>query len=92
MSQGFFQTLHFFFIKKWYFDILYNRYIATVIYEYGLSLYTLGDQGLLEFVGPQGIFNQLSNVPSLRTLSVTEQYNLVLTSVAVLLFLFFGLF
>jgi len=91
MSQGFVQTLHFFFIKKWYFDILYNRYIATVIYEYGLSLYTLGDQGLLEFVGPQGIFNQLSNVPSLRTLSVTEQYNLVLTSVGVLLFLFFGL-
>jgi len=92
MNSYFFQEIHFFFIKKWYFDILYNTYIATYIYKVGSSLYALGDQGLLEFFGPQGIFYQLSRVPYVKSLDTTIQYNLVLAVLSVLMFFFFGFF
>jgi len=92
MNSYFFQEIHFFFIKKWYFDILYNSYIATYIYKVGSSLYALGDQGLLEFFGPQGIFYQLSRVPYFKSVDTTIQYNLVLAALSILMFFFFGFF
>ena len=92
MNSRFFQEIHFFFIKKWYFDILYNSYVATYIYKAGSSLYALGDQGLLELFGPQGIFYQLSRVSYVKSLDTTIQYNLVLTVLSILMFFFFGVF
>ena len=57
-----------------------------------LVLYVLGDQGLLEFVGPQGIFNALSSVPCFKSVEVPILYNLMLTSISILTFLFFSFF
>lgn len=90
MFPGIFREVHFFLIKKWYFDILYNRYIATVFYKWGYQLYTLGDQGLLELMGPQGIFNQLSNVSVIDSVDATIHYNLILTGFSIMVFFFFG--
>ena len=92
MLSFFTRELHFFLIKKWYFDILYNRYIATVFYKVGYDLYVLGDQGLLEFIGPQGIFNTLSRVPVVKSVEVPILYNLILTVISILTFLFFSFF
>ena len=92
INTFFTKELHFFLIKKWYFDILYNRYCATVFYKLGFFFYTLGDQGLLELIGPQGIFNQLVRVPIIKTLDVTVQYNLVLTAVSLLAFFLMSFF
>ena len=92
MLSFFTRELHFFLIKKWYFDILYNRYIATVFYKVGYDLYVLGDQGLLEFIGPQGIFNTLSRAPVVKSVEVPILYNLMLTVISILTFLFFSFF
>jgi NADH-ubiquinone oxidoreductase chain 5 len=45
-----------FFIKKWYFDIIYNNYIANklLIFGYNISFKIL-DRGLIELIGPLGI-------------------------------------
>jgi len=92
MNMFVIKQLHFFLIKKWYFDILYNRYCATVCYNLGSFFYTVGDQGLLEFMGPQGIFNQLVRVPAIKVLDVTVQYNLVISAISLLSFFIMGLF
>jgi proton-translocating NADH-quinone oxidoreductase chain L len=86
------KEIHFFFIKKWMFDILYNRYIATDIYKAGSKLYQLGDQGLLELIGPQGIFNALSKAPTTPNMPAPLQYNVALTTISILMFLFFSFF
>jgi NADH-ubiquinone oxidoreductase chain 5 len=88
----FVKELHFFLLKKWYFDILYNRYCATLFYKFGIDLYKLGDQGILELIGPQGIFNQLVRVPIIKTIDITIQYNLVLTAMSLLSFFVIGFF
>jgi NADH:ubiquinone oxidoreductase subunit 5 (subunit L)/multisubunit Na+/H+ antiporter MnhA subunit len=54
------QTLHFFLVKKWGWDIVYNRYVATNIFGFGGYLYITVDQGYLESYGPQGLARGLS--------------------------------
>jgi proton-translocating NADH-quinone oxidoreductase chain L len=83
------RQIHFFFMKKWYFDIIYNRYIATNIYALGSFLYRNGDQGLLEFVGPQGIYNFLSTFVVKKNFNPTIYYNLILSGVTILIVLMF---
>lgn len=84
------KEVHFFFIKKWYFDILYNNFIASFVFKVGSWFYSLGDQGVLELFGPQGLFHWLSAMSPMKSLDTTMQYNLILTSVSILFFLFFG--
>ena len=48
-------SLHFFLVKKWFWDRLYNHYIATKLYLTGGYLYEKGDQGYFELAGPQGL-------------------------------------
>lgn len=71
---------------------MYNSYIATYIYKAGFSLYALGDQGLLEFFGPQGIFYRLSRVSYVKSVDTTIQYNLILTVLSILMFFFWCFF
>jgi NADH-ubiquinone oxidoreductase chain 5 len=90
MKNSTFKELHTFLIKKWYFDILYNNYIARPLYNFGYELYILGDQGFLEYFGPQGIYNQLSQIKTIKSLEVPLQFNLILTTISILVFIFFG--
>jgi proton-translocating NADH-quinone oxidoreductase chain L len=90
----FVRQVHFFFMKKWYFDIIYNHYIAKNIYALGGFLYKNGDQGLLEFIGPQGIYSLLLVNKVKKYANATMYYNFLLMAVTVvmitgLLFIFF---
>ncbi len=51
------QQIWIFFNNKGFFDILYNTILADRIITMGIWTYMYGDQGILEYVGPQGIFN-----------------------------------
>jgi NADH:ubiquinone oxidoreductase subunit 5 (subunit L)/multisubunit Na+/H+ antiporter MnhA subunit len=88
-NHKYIRQLHFFVMKKWYFDILYNRYIATNIYALGSFLYKNGDQGLLEFVGPQGLYTFLSFFILKKNYNSTIYYNIILCNVTVLIVLVF---
>ena len=85
MNMGFWRQLHAFPLKKWYFDICYNYFVAWTIYRWGQTCYQQGDQGLLEMCGPQGMFYQLQNLPStiaLRGLSVDKLFTLLMVSLS----------
>ena len=46
----------YFFSKKWYFDILYNKYIVLPLFFISYSqIYQIVDKGLLELIGPTGL-------------------------------------
>jgi proton-translocating NADH-quinone oxidoreductase chain L len=60
MNNSVINSLYAFFVKKGYFDIIYNHYIARPIYKLGWWLYKYGDQGVFEWLGPQGIYYVLS--------------------------------
>lgn len=51
-----FQGIHAFLVNKWGFDTFYNYFILTRIYLLGYYCYIYGDQGVLEWVGPQGFY------------------------------------
>jgi proton-translocating NADH-quinone oxidoreductase chain L len=62
MTNSFVRQLHFFTIKKWYFDIIYNNYIAAKVYKVGYTFYESGDQGVIEWFGPQGFYTILTKI------------------------------
>jgi len=90
--NSFVRQVHFFLMKKWYFDIIYNRYIATNIYALGSFFYRNGDQGLLEFIGPQGIYKFLLMFRVKRGFEPTMYYNFFFSVVSVFLVIFFLIF
>ncbi len=59
-----FFSLYRFLIKKWYFDIIYNKFVVKPLFFFSYSaVYVVLDKGLLEYFGPFGlkqIFTQLS--------------------------------
>jgi NADH-ubiquinone oxidoreductase chain 5 len=56
-----FKDIHFFLSYKWYFDVIYNRYINYPLLHFGYRLpYKAIDKGLIEIVGPRGIFTSLN--------------------------------
>jgi hypothetical protein len=66
------------------FDIVYNHFIATSIYKLGGFLYKVGDQGLLEVVGPQGLYTALTNYRMIqRSASAPLYLNIILTMTTV---------
>ena len=74
------RQIHFLFMKKWYFDIVYNHFIAANIYKLGGFLYKVGDQGLLELIGPQGLYSVLTNYRMIqRSASAPLYLNIILT-------------
>lgn len=85
----FVRLVHNFLMKKWYFDIIYNRYIATNIYALGSFFYRNGDQGLLEFIGPQGLYKLLLTFRMNRNYNPTVYYNVMIFTVTVTMVLIF---
>lgn len=61
-------SLYHFLSFKWYFDNLYNKYIAKPIFNFGYTIsFKLLDRGLIEFIGPFGItllFKKIINLNS----------------------------
>jgi NADH-ubiquinone oxidoreductase chain 5 len=55
-----------FFIKKWYFDLIYFFFIVKPVLDWGYNItFKLIDRGLIELFGPLGLtrlFNNLSNI------------------------------
>jgi proton-translocating NADH-quinone oxidoreductase chain L len=60
-----YQKIHFFFSKKWYFDIIYNFYIVKYFFNFSYNItFKVIDRGYLEYFGPLNIvrfFNKFSN-------------------------------
>ena len=44
------------FYRKWYFDILQNKFIVQKVFRQSLNCFQIVDKGFLEFFGPSGIF------------------------------------
>lgn len=81
------REIHTYLNKKWNFDIVYNKIIALNIYDLGGIFYKAGDQGLLEFVGPQGINLFLSYFKFNKILSPTGYMEYIIKGVIVYILL-----
>lgn len=46
--------LYNFFIKKWYFDIIYNYFFVRKFLDFGFFTFKQIDRGLIEILGPLG--------------------------------------
>jgi NADH-ubiquinone oxidoreductase chain 5 len=52
-----------FFIKKWYFDNIYNKFIVNTFFYIGYHIsFKLLDRGLFELIGPLGLVRLISNL------------------------------
>jgi NADH:ubiquinone oxidoreductase subunit 5 (subunit L)/multisubunit Na+/H+ antiporter MnhA subunit len=52
-----------FFIKKWYFDNIYNKFVVNIFFFIGYHIsFKLLDRGLFELIGPLGITRLISNL------------------------------
>lgn len=50
------RDMYVFFNKKWYFDIVYNRYIVNKVLEFGYEItFKKLDRGAIELIGPTGL-------------------------------------
>jgi len=54
-----FQFFYRFFIKKWYFDLVYNHYIVFKSLNLYYVVFKSVDRGLFEYIGPTGIVNYI---------------------------------
>ena len=52
-----------FFSKKWYFDLIYNKYIVHKILGFGYNVtFKIIDRGLIELVGPLGLVRVIKSL------------------------------
>lgn len=57
------RSMHRFLAHKWYFDLVYNRFINQPLLEFAYkTVFRFIDKGLLEFVGPTSAGKLLSKV------------------------------
>ena len=79
--------------NKWHFDYIYNYYVVKSLIKFGYSVtYKTLDRGLIEWVGPYGISNQLINFT--RNLSMFHSgqvYNYAFTIFSAATIFAFGL-
>lgn len=55
-SINFFKYLYVFLNKKWFFDKVYNEYLAQFFFKFGYSIsYKFVDRGIFEMLGPTGL-------------------------------------
>jgi NADH-ubiquinone oxidoreductase chain 5 len=58
-----FKKIYIFFSYKWYFDLIYNRFINIPIIKYAyFKIFIILDKGLLEILGPYGVSEQLIKI------------------------------
>lgn len=50
-----FKNIYIFFIKKWYFDVIYNKYIVIPVLNLGFFTFKDIDRGFIEIIGPLGL-------------------------------------
>jgi NADH-ubiquinone oxidoreductase chain 5 len=60
-ETSFGRTVYTFLNGKFFFDILYNKYIISEGLKFGYTISKYLDKGLIELVGPYGLSNLLSN-------------------------------
>jgi NADH-ubiquinone oxidoreductase chain 5 len=52
-----------FFVKKWYFDNIYNHYIVNNVLHFGYHVsFKMIDRGIIELVGPLGITRSINSI------------------------------
>jgi NADH-ubiquinone oxidoreductase chain 5 len=65
-SLNFYKKIYYiytFFIKKWYFDNIYNKFVVNTFFFIGYHIsFKLLDRGLFELIGPLGITRLVSNL------------------------------
>jgi proton-translocating NADH-quinone oxidoreductase chain L len=55
-----FYSFYTFLVKKWFFDIIYNKFLVKPLFFFSYTnIYLILDKGLLEFFGPYGFKNVL---------------------------------
>lgn len=90
-----FKNIYVFLIKKWYFDIIYNKFIINNVLNLGFFTFKNIDRGLIEIMGPLGIV-RLYNILYKKFIVLRTSYihnSLFLIIVGVIFFLtFFGIF
>ena len=63
MYHPFLRRVHRFLSYKWYFDLLYNRYINLPVLRFAFRVpFALIDKGLIEFLGPRGLYSSFLRV------------------------------
>jgi NADH:ubiquinone oxidoreductase subunit 5 (subunit L)/multisubunit Na+/H+ antiporter MnhA subunit len=80
--------------KKWYFDLLYNKYIVSFFFKVSYFVtFKYIDRGVLEYLGPLGLvraFNSLSNnLSKLQSGYVFHYIFLIILSLISTVFLLF---
>jgi len=80
-----------FFIKKWYFDNIYNKFIVNSFFYIGYHVsFKLLDRGLFELVGPLGLIRLISNlINKLSSLQSGLIYHYIFIMILGLTFFFF---
>jgi NADH-ubiquinone oxidoreductase chain 5 len=79
-----------FFIKKWYFDNIYNKFIVNTFFFIGYHIsFKLLDRGLFELIGPLGIIRLISNlIKKISSLQSGLIYHYILIMILGLTFFF----
>lgn len=63
LKVGYMRSMYAFFVKKWLFDIIYNKYIVGSVLNFGYSVtFKSLDRGVIELIGPTGIVRTFSVV------------------------------
>jgi NADH-ubiquinone oxidoreductase chain 5 len=58
-----FKKVHRFLSYKWYFDLLYNRYVNLPILRFAFRVpFELIDKGIIELIGPRGFYSSFSRL------------------------------
>jgi NADH-ubiquinone oxidoreductase chain 5 len=76
--------------RKWFFDKIYNEYLAQFFFKFGYSIsYKFIDRGIFEILGPTGLSNVAlkvgSNLHKMQTGFIYHYTLLILISITVLL-------
>ena len=62
-KNNLYQKFFYFFIKKWYIDLLYNWYIVNYFFKFSYQItFKLIDRGYLEYIGPLNIVRILNKL------------------------------
>src|SRR5260370_15577591 len=87
------KKIHRFLSYKWYFDLIYNRYLNLPLLRFGFRVpFELIDKGIIELIGPRGIYSSFFRL-SLKSkeyqTGVVYQYAFYILSVLLLVLITF---
>lgn len=73
-----YKNIYNFLIKKWYFDIVYNKFIVYNTLSVGFFTFKDIDRGIIEIVGPLGLVRFINNfINKINKLQTSYVYNYV---------------